>query len=218
MCVCMQTTKELLFTLATALLVIHLLAFQLLYLFTSMSLSLTLATRHTTPPVQFLSRVAETSVYWFQLSSGTPSTKQSSTRLKNLQYPVAVYSTTTNYPNDISVADTIQNVTSFNQLAVSAPSSYIVFGADGNHNLATTLLGFRLDNIMSEQIYFAVQSTTAALLNNDVVVFDRVLLNVGNAWDTVSKTKFTAPYLRQLFHLICAGSIGMVDCRHVVTG
>jgi hypothetical protein len=47
--------------------------------------------------------------YWFQLAAGVPANSQTNTRLNGLQYPVAVVTSTTNYPDDIMVTDTIQH-------------------------------------------------------------------------------------------------------------
>jgi hypothetical protein len=42
--------------------------------------------------------VPDSGVYWFQLAAGVPANTQTNTRLNGLQYPVAVVSSTTNYP------------------------------------------------------------------------------------------------------------------------
>jgi hypothetical protein len=91
------------------------------------------------------------------------------------------------------VADTIQNVSASAQLIVT--NSYPMFGTKNNVT-GTSVLGFRLDNIMSDQVYFSVQSTATSISGfGGLITFDRVLINVGNAWSTVNNA-FTA---------LCAG-------------
>jgi hypothetical protein len=100
------------------------------------------------------------------------------------------------------VADTIQNVSTSAQLTVT--NSYPMFGTKGNFT-GTSVLGFRLDNIMSDQVYFSVQCT--AILNPGfgwIITFDRVLINVGNAWSTVNNA-FTAPCAGTYFFSYAVG-------------
>jgi hypothetical protein len=59
--------------------------------------------------------------------------------------------------------------------------------------MGISVLGYRLDNIMSTQVYFSVHCTATSIAASTTVTFDRVLINVGNAWSTVNNT-FRAPY------------------------
>ncbi len=78
-------------------------------------------------------------------------------------------------------------------------NKYAVFGSSTSTSptyIGTSLLGFRIDNIISPQMYFSVQCTSS--YTSGYIVFDKVLVNVGNAWSkTVSK--FKAPYTGNYF-------------------
>jgi hypothetical protein len=71
--------------------------------------------------------------------------------------------------------------------------------------MGTSLLGYRLDNIMSTQVYFSVQCTATSVVANTVITFDRVLINVGNAWNTANNA-FTAPYDGNYFFSFATGA------------
>jgi hypothetical protein len=101
------------------------------------------------------------------------------------------------------VTDTIQYVNTSTQLTVS--NAYSVFGTI-NGVMGTSVLGYRLDNIMSTQVYFSVQCTATSIAANTVITFDRVLINVGNAWSTVNNT-FTAPYDGNYFFSFATGAL-----------
>jgi hypothetical protein len=58
---------------------------------------------------------------------------------------------------------------------------------------------------MSTQVYFSVQCTATSIAANSVITFDRVLINVGNAWSTVNNT-FTAPYDGNYFFSFATGA------------
>jgi hypothetical protein len=111
-------------------------------------------------------------------------------------------SATTNYPDDVMVTDTIQYVNTSTQLTVS--NTYSVFGTK-NGVMGTSVLGYRLDNIMSTQVYFSVQCTATSIAANTKITFDRVLINVGNAWSAVNNA-FTAPYDGNYFFSFATGA------------
>jgi hypothetical protein len=71
--------------------------------------------------------------------------------------------------------------------------------------MGTSVLGYRLDNIMSTQVYFSVQCTATSINVSTVTPFDRVLINVGNAWSAVNNT-FTAPYNSSYFFSFATGA------------
>jgi hypothetical protein len=71
--------------------------------------------------------------------------------------------------------------------------------------MGTSVLGYRLDNIMSTQVYFSVQCTATSIAANTVITFDRVLINVGNAWSAVNNA-FTAPYDGNYFFSFATGA------------
>jgi hypothetical protein len=116
-------------------------------------------------------------------------------------------SATTNYPDDVMMTDTIQYVNTSTQLTVS--NTYSVFGTK-NGVMGTSLLGFRLDNIMSIQVYFSVQCIATSISVKTVITFDRVLINVGNAWSAVSNA-FTAPYDGNYFFSFATGAPPGID-------
>jgi hypothetical protein len=146
--------------------------------------------------------VPDSGVYWFQLAAGVPNNTQTNTRLNGLPYPVAVVTSTTNYPDDVIVTDTIQYVNTSTQLTVS--NAYSVFGTKSGV-MGTSVLGYRLDNIMSTQVYFSVQCTATSIAAYTVITFDRVLINVGNAWSAVNNA-FTAPYDGNYFFSFATGA------------
>jgi hypothetical protein len=113
-----------------------------------------------------------------------------------------VVSSTTNYPDDVMVTDTIQYVNTSTQLTVS--NAYSVFGTNSGV-MGTSVLGYRLDNIMSTQVYFSVQCTATSFATFTVITFDRVLINVGNAWNTTNNV-FTAPYNGSYFFSFATGA------------
>ena len=155
--------------------------------------------------------VPDSGVYWFQLAAGVPANTQTNTRLNGLAYPVAVVTSTTNFPSDIMVTDTIQYVNTSTQLTVS--NAYSVFGTI-NGVMGTSLLGYRLDNIMSTQVYFSVQCTATSIAASTVITFDRVLINVGNAWSAV-KNEFTAPYAGNYFFSCTFGALKGNSVFHI---
>jgi hypothetical protein len=167
---------------------------------------------------KLVTSVPDNCVYWFQLSVGIPAYTHTNTRLNGLPYPVAVVTQNTAYPADVIVTDTIQNVSTSAQLTVS--NSFAVFGTFNTNNtcvfgkfntsntcyIGTSLLGFRIDNIMSPQVYFSVQCTTNQIIRAPIV-FDRVLVNAGNAWNKAAST-FTASYDGYYFFSFAAASRG----------
>jgi hypothetical protein len=158
--------------------------------------------------------VPDSGVYWFQLAAGVPANTQTNTRLNGLPYPVAVVTSTTNYPYDVMVTDTIQYVNTSTQLTVSkhiqCSAQTTVLG------MGTSVLGYRLDNIMSTQVYFSVQCTATSIPGNTKITFDRVLINVGNAWSTVNNT-FTAPYDGNYFsHLLLERRVDILFRWHIL--
>jgi hypothetical protein len=147
--------------------------------------------------------VPDSGVYWFQLAAGVPAkTRTNIIRLIGLPYPVAVATSTTSYPYDVMVTDTIQYVNTSTQLTVS--NAYSVFGTKSGV-MGTSVLGYRLDNIMSTQVYFSVQRTATSIAANTVITFDRVLIDVGNAWSKVNN-EFTAPYAGNYFFTFATGA------------
>jgi hypothetical protein len=149
--------------------------------------------------------VPETGVYWFTLAAGAPANTAASIILYGLSNKTVVSSKTTNCVDDVMVADTIQNVSTSDSLIVINPD-YPSFGTRNNVT-GTSLLGFRLDNIMSDQVYFSVQRTAAATTHLAVITFDRVLINVGNAWSAVNNA-FTAPCAGTYFFSYAFGATG----------
>jgi hypothetical protein len=136
--------------------------------------------------------VPETGVYWFQLAAGVPANTQAIViRLNGLPQATVVYSTTTNFPSDVMVRDIIQNVSSTDQLMV-INRNFSIFGTK-NKVTGTSLLGYRLDNIMIAHVYFSIQCIATSIAQQIVITFDRILINVGSAWNTTNNT-FTAPY------------------------
>lgn len=132
-----------------------------------------------------------TGVYWFQLGAGATANNKVTATLNGLQYPVVVTTSTTNYPADFLVADTIQFVNSTTQLAVANQNA--VYGAPGGYN-GTSLAGFRIDSVMSTLIYFCVQLTQSTYSTSQaVILFNRVVINVGEGWSATTYS-FTVPY------------------------
>jgi hypothetical protein len=83
-----------------------------------------------------------------------------------------------------------------------------LFGTS-NGLMGTSLLGFRLDNILhsNQQVIFAVQLSYFINSNgqNTLATFDRVLVNVGNAW-SLATSSFTAPYSGAYFFSFAAAN------------
>jgi hypothetical protein len=151
--------------------------------------------------------IPDNAVYWFQLAAAVPRHTPSNTRLNGLPYPVVIYTTTTNFPDDVIVTDTIQSV-NISTTKLSVSNSHPVFGRPTvNNYMGTSLLGVRLDIIMSEHVYFAVQSTKSALAQHRIT-FDRVLTNVGNAWNTASSA-FIAPSAGNYFLTFGCGAAAL---------
>jgi hypothetical protein len=75
--------------------------------------------------------------------------------------------------------------------------------------MGTSLLGFRLDNILNtnQQVIFAVQLTypISSSGTNTLARFDRVLVNVGNAWN-LATSSFKAPYSGAYFFSFSSGN------------
>jgi hypothetical protein len=157
---------------------------------------------------KLVTSVPDNCVYWFQLSVGIPNNTKTNTRLNGLPYPVAVVTQNTAYPADVIVADTIQNVSTNIQLTVSNSLPVLgTFNTSNSSYIGTSLLGFRIDNLMSAQVYFSVQCTTSYSGNAQQIVFDRVLVNAGNAWNTTA-SKFQAPYTGNYFCSFAAAAPG----------
>jgi hypothetical protein len=151
--------------------------------------------------------IADSAVYWFQLTAAVPRHTPSNTRLNGLPFPVVIYTTTTNFPEDVIVTDTIQTI-NISTTKLSVSNTYPVFGKPTvNNYIGTSLFGVRLDIIMSEHVYFAVQSTTSALAHYQIK-FDRVLVNVGNAWNRASSA-FIAPSAGNYFLTFGCGAAAL---------
>jgi hypothetical protein len=56
---------------------------------------------------------------------------------------------------------------------------------------------------MSPQVYFSVQCTYSIVASDMKIVFDRVLVNAGSAWNKATNT-FTAPYTGNCFFSVTA--------------
>jgi hypothetical protein len=79
-----------------------------------------------------LTSVQQAGIYWLQLSAGATAFSGSNTRLNGLTYPFVVYSTTSNYPGDVMVTDTIQSIDSTMQLSVTNQVCNTYIHAYGN--------------------------------------------------------------------------------------
>jgi hypothetical protein len=155
-----------------------------------------------------LSSLSQPGIYWFQLAAGVPANTGTKVTLNGLTSPVVIYSTATNYPDDVMVADTIQTVNTSQRLIITNETP---LKATSDTNMAVSLVGFRLDNIMdtTSQVTFAVQLTYDIRPKHDIadtlIVFDRVLVNVGGGWD-VASSSFKTPYEGDYFFSFAAGS------------
>jgi hypothetical protein len=155
-----------------------------------------------------LSSLSQPGIYWFQLSAGVPANTGTKVTLNGLTYPVVIYSTVTIYPDDVMVADTIQTVNTSQRLSVVNETP---LKATSDTNMAVSLVGFRLDNIMdaTSQVIFAVQLTHDIRpkpgIADTLIVFDRVLVNVGGGWD-VASSSFKTPHEGDYFFSFAAGS------------
>jgi hypothetical protein len=85
--------------------------------------------------------VPDSGVYWFQLAAGVPANTQTNIRIEGLLYPVAMVTSTNNFPDDIIVTDTIQYVNTSTQLTVS--NTYSMFGTK-NGVMGTSVLGYAI--------------------------------------------------------------------------
>lgn len=142
-------------------------------------------------------------VYWFQLAVGVPANSPTTTRLNGLPYPLVIATTNTAYSDDVIATDTIQTVTISTMLSVS--NDYTLLGTTNSYT-STSLFGFRLDTIMDTQIYFAGQATQP-IAANALIVFDRVLINVGNALNAAGNS-LTVPITGNYFVSISIGAQG----------
>jgi hypothetical protein len=155
-----------------------------------------------------LSPFSQHGIYWFQLSAGVPANTGAKVNLNGLTYPVVIYSPVANYPDDVMVADTIQTVYTSQRLIVVNETP---LKATSDTNMAVSLVGFRLDNIMdaTSQVIFAVQLTYDIRpkqgIEDTLIVFDCVLMNVGGGWDLTSSS-FKTPYEGDYFFSFAAGS------------
>jgi hypothetical protein len=106
------------------------------------------------------------------------------------------------------VADTMQTVNTSQRLSVINGTP---LKATSDTNMAVSLVSFRLDNIMdtTSQVIFAVQLTydirPGPGIADTLIVFDRVLVNVGGGWD-VASSSFKTPYKGDYFFSFAAGS------------
>lgn len=147
-----------------------------------------------------LSTVPMSGIYWFQLSAGIPANTATNLRLNGLPYSLTIFTNTTNYAADVIVADTIQSVNYTTQLSVSSQQD-LLFGSSSGGFMGTSLLGFRLDSIMSPAAFFSVQLTAdipPSSTGTTPCNFDRVLVNVGGGWNP-AKFAFSAPYAGNYF-------------------
>jgi hypothetical protein len=155
-----------------------------------------------------LSSLSQPGIYWFQLAAGVPANSGTKVTLNGLTRPVVIYSTVTSYPDDVMVADTIQTVNTSQRLSVINETP---LKSTTDTNMAVSLVGFRVDNIMdaTSAVIFAVQLTSDIGPKHDIadtlIVFDRVLVNVGGGWDVVSSS-FKTPYEGDYFFSFAAGS------------
>ena len=62
-----------------------------------------------------------------------------------------------------------------------------------NSSLSTFWSGFRLDSLMKPLVAFYVGRTTSWATSNTAVVYDRIMVNMGNGWNSVSN-RFIAPF------------------------
>jgi hypothetical protein len=86
-----------------------------------------------------LSSLSQPGIYWFQLSAGVPANSGTKVTLNGLAYPLLIYSTATNYPDDIMVADTIQTINTSQRLSVINETP---LKSTTDTNLAVSLVGF----------------------------------------------------------------------------
>lgn len=133
--------------------------------------------------------VPDSGVFWFQLAAGVPANSGAYMQLQD-QSPT-IFSNNTAFPYECMVADAIQNISSVTPIRASSQTT---LNGYQNRYVGTSLAGFRLDNIMSSLICFAVQLSQdiPGCDGGTLVAFDRVLMNIGGGWNTTPFT-FKAP-------------------------
>ena len=153
--------------------------------------------------------VAEQSLYWFHLSAGVPANSGVNYRLNGLNYSAFVYSSVTAYPQDQLTTDTLQMVPANTLLSVSTVQS--LYSSTSFYE--TAWFGFRLDNLFNPLIAFGVQ-LTQAYTTSSAVIFNRVLVNIGNGY-SINDGSFTAPINGVYFFSLTTTSILCIYINNV---
>ena len=127
------------------------------------------------PTTQFIGFAS--GLYWFHLSVGVPENSATYLRLNDLVSPTVISASNSIFtPENGVTIDSIQIVSPSTILTVSTTCTIF-----SSQNFETSLLGIRLDNIMSPMKAFSVRTSCIFTSTQfSLISFDQILINEGN--------------------------------------
>ena len=129
------------------------------------------------PTIQFLG--FEYGFYWFHLSSEIPQNSGASFQLNGLEFPVTMVASKVIFPRNCMTVDTLQKVLPSTLLTITAMYTDIC----SNQNFETSLLGIRLDNILSPLTAFSARAIfNTSTIKFRALRFDQVIVDEGSVF------------------------------------
>ena len=140
--------------------------------------------------------------FFMHMSAGVPAYQRLQYTLQNASSTPNILLSHTMYNGELVVSrDDIQYINEGQTLYMS--STYSLY-SDGYRQ--TTWSGFKLDDVVAPLILFSVARTTSYSTVNSFVSFDKILLNVGQAWDACNN-RFVVPRSGVYFFSLSSASV-----------
>ena len=115
--------------------------------------------------------------YWFHLSSEIPQNSGATFQLNGLEFPVTMLTSEATFPRNRMTIDTLQRVLPSTLLTITAKYT----DTCSNQKFETSLLGIRLDNILSPFAAFSARTTFMSCIPGfRSLNFDQVIVDEGN--------------------------------------
>ena len=120
--------------------------------------------------------------YFIHMSAGVPAYQMLGYKLNNASSAPNILLTHTSFNGEVMTSrEDIQYILANQTLYTS--SSYTLYS---DTMLQTSWSGFKIDDVMNTKVIFRVARTTSYSTINSSLPFDKLIINVGKAWDSCS--------------------------------
>ena len=125
--------------------------------------------------------------YFMHMSAGVPAYEMLGYKLNNASSAPNILLTHTSFNGEIMTSrEDIQYISANQTLYTS--SSYTLYS---DSMLQTSWSGFKIDDVMNTKVIFRVARTTSYSTIDSYLPFDKLLINIGQAWDSCSNQLIT---------------------------